>query len=185
MDTDGYSDERGDGLGGDDCPAAYGDSTRDRLGCPDSNGDGYSDMNGFMSTTVAKAFDDGDVASIFILIIPLIVLVGLSVFLLKRRKGGGKGGELDQYSLNAAMQDAVAWGMEEGSYQAIASTTVPAPPTPPLTRKTPVPEPPTPKSANDFHAGPDLPAGGLPEGWTMEQWATYGDNWLQQNQGRY
>ena len=182
MDTDGYSDERGDGLGGDDCPAAYGDSTRDRLGCPDSNGDGYSDMNGFVSTTFAKAVDDGDVASIFILIIPVIVLIGLSVFLLNRRKGGGKGDGLNQSSLDSAMQDAVAWGVEEGHYQSVASTTTPAPPTPPLKRTTPVPAAPPPKSAGDFNAGPALPAGGLPEGWTMDQWVTYGDNWLEQNQ---
>jgi len=182
MDTDGYSDERGDGQGGDDCPAAYGDSTRDRLGCPDSNGDGYSDMNGFVSTTFAKAFDDGDVASIFILIIPVIVLIGLSVFLLNRRKGGGKGDGLDQSSLDSAMQDAVAWGIEEGNYQSVASTTTPAPPTPPLKRTTPIPETPPPKSAGDFQAGPALPEGGLPEGWTMDQWVTYGDNWLEQNQ---
>ena len=182
MDTDGYSDERGDGQGGDDCPAAFGDSTRDRLGCPDSNGDGYSDMNGFVSTTFAKAFDDGDVASIFILIIPVIVLIGLSVFLLNRRKGGGKGDGLDQSSLDSAMQDAVAWGVEEGHYQSVASTTTTAPPTPPLKRTTPIPAAPLPKSANNFEAGPALPAGGLPEGWTMDQWVTYGDNWLEENQ---
>ena len=182
MDTDGYSDERGDGLGGDDCPAAFGDSTRDRLGCPDSNGDGYSDMNGFVSTTFAKAFDDGDVVSIFILIIPVIVLIGLSVFLLNRRKGGGKGDGLDQGSLDSAMQDAVAWGVEEGHYQSVASTTTPAPQAPPLKRTTPIPAAPPPKSANNFEAGPALPAGGLPEGWTMDQWVTYGDNWLEQNQ---
>lgn len=30
--------------------------------------------------------------------------------------------------------------------------------------------------------GPPLPAGGLPQGWTMEQWAYYGEQYLQANQ---
>ena len=30
-------------------------------------------------------------------------------------------------------------------------------------------------------AGPPLPATGLPEGWSMEQWAAYGHLWWEQN----
>ncbi|MEO2120865.1 MAG: hypothetical protein ABGX44_03535, partial [Candidatus Poseidoniia archaeon] len=30
-------------------------------------------------------------------------------------------------------------------------------------------------------SGPPLPAGGLPAGWTMEQWGHYGEQWLSQN----
>ena len=30
-------------------------------------------------------------------------------------------------------------------------------------------------------AGPPLPASGLPEGWTMDQWQHYGQQWLEQN----
>jgi len=29
--------------------------------------------------------------------------------------------------------------------------------------------------------GPALPPGGLPAGWTMEQWKHYGQQWLEQN----
>ena len=32
------------------------------------------------------------------------------------------------------------------------------------------------------HQGPPLPASGLPEGWTMEQWAYYGEQYLAANQ---
>jgi hypothetical protein len=32
------------------------------------------------------------------------------------------------------------------------------------------------------HAGPPLPVGGLPPGWTMEQWAFYGERWLEANE---
>ena len=35
--------------------------------------------------------------------------------------------------------------------------------------------------ANDAPSGPPLPASGLPEGWTMEQWAHYGQRWIDQN----
>jgi hypothetical protein len=31
--------------------------------------------------------------------------------------------------------------------------------------------------------GPPLPASGLPEGWTMDQWQWYGQEWLDKNQG--
>ncbi|MDP6232771.1 MAG: hypothetical protein QF839_01165, partial [Candidatus Poseidoniaceae archaeon] len=30
-------------------------------------------------------------------------------------------------------------------------------------------------------SGPPLPASGLPPGWTMEQWAFYGEKWLETN----
>ena len=31
---------------------------------------------------------------------------------------------------------------------------------------------------------PPLPATGLPDGWTMEQWNYYGNQWLEQNERR-
>jgi len=44
---------------------------------------------------------------------------------------------------------------------------------------TPAPAPAAPEEQSD---GPPLPAGGLPAGWTMEQWKHYGQQWLEQNQ---
>ena len=32
------------------------------------------------------------------------------------------------------------------------------------------------------NTGPPLPAAGLPQGWTMEQWNYYGEQWLAANQ---
>lgn len=32
------------------------------------------------------------------------------------------------------------------------------------------------------NTGPPLPATGLPQGWTMEQWNYYGEQWLAANQ---
>ena len=46
-------------------------------------------------------------------------------------------------------------------------------PPPPMPEPEPMPE--TPPGA------PPLPEGGLPEGWTMEQWAHYGQRWIDQN----
>jgi hypothetical protein len=34
---------------------------------------------------------------------------------------------------------------------------------------------------NSVAAAPPVPAGGLPNGWTMEQWKHYGQQWLEQN----
>ena len=35
-----------------------------------------------------------------------------------------------------------------------------------------------PASASDVQTGPPIPETGLPEGWTMEQWEHYGQQWL-------
>ena len=46
----------------------------------------------------------------------------------------------------------------------------------------PAPAPaPEPASAPVGDGMPPLPAGGLPSGWTMEQWKHYGQQWLEQN----
>ena len=41
-DSDGFGDNIS-GFRGDNCPEQFGESDRDRFGCPDSDGDGYSD----------------------------------------------------------------------------------------------------------------------------------------------
>ena len=44
-DADGYGDNSS-GTNGDQCPVDYGESINDRLGCPDTDGDGWSDPSG-------------------------------------------------------------------------------------------------------------------------------------------
>jgi hypothetical protein len=78
-DGDGYGDNP-DGVDGDACPMALGASTRDRFGCPDSDGDGYSDMNGFFATTTSKAFTDGDPGAIIIILLPFAFLIAGLVY---------------------------------------------------------------------------------------------------------
>jgi len=86
-DSDGYGDNV-NGTQPDSCPNAYGTSTEDRFGCPDSDGDGYSDMNGFLSTTLAKS-REGDIGSILVLsILPMsLVAILLLTFVVRKKKG--------------------------------------------------------------------------------------------------
>ena len=79
------------------------------------------------------------------------------------------------------------WG-EEGYEDSLSATygAVAAAPTVPAAMPTPAPAPaaPAPAPAPAADEGmPPLPPGGLPAGWTMEQWKHYGQQWLDQNQG--
>ena len=56
----------------------------------------------------------------------------------------------------------------------------PLPPLPSPAQAPPLPALP-PLQATVAAAGPPVPAEGLPEGWTMEQWQHYGQQWLVQN----
>ena len=59
-DTDGYGDNMSGNLG-DACPLSYGESTRDRYGCPDSDFDGWSDENDIFPYDSSQWGDwDGD-----------------------------------------------------------------------------------------------------------------------------
>jgi len=57
----------------------------------------------------------------------------------------------------------------------VSSMEKPVPEISPPVASPPVASPPT------AQAGPPLPASGLPEGWTMEQWSHYGQQWLDNN----
>ena len=60
FDSDGYGDNL-NGTFGDSCPYAYGESTRDRYGCPDADFDGWSDENDEFSNDTSQWEDtDGD-----------------------------------------------------------------------------------------------------------------------------
>jgi len=60
MDSARWSDSDGDGIDDqvdDDCPTVSGNSTIDRIGCPDTDGDGYSDVDsGWNTSDGADAF---------------------------------------------------------------------------------------------------------------------------------
>ena len=61
VDRDGFNTtDSGDGII-DDCPTTYGDSTIDRLGCADLDGDGVSNLNDLWPFEPSQALDtDGD-----------------------------------------------------------------------------------------------------------------------------
>ena len=60
QDGDGYGDNP-NGNNADDCPITYGNSTIDRLGCVDTDGDGYSDVNDDFPLDPTRHLDsDGD-----------------------------------------------------------------------------------------------------------------------------
>ena len=71
---------------------------------------------------------------------------------------------------------AVPKGMPPAGMPPTPSKALPALPTPaPVPQPSPVVAPiPSPAA----HQGPPLPPGGLPSGWTMEQWQHYGHEWL-------
>ncbi|MBT4059348.1 MAG: hypothetical protein HOE69_03475 [Euryarchaeota archaeon] len=119
IDGDGYGDN-GIGNNSDSCISNYGTSTVDRYGCPDSDSDGYSDMNGFFATVTDKA-GKGDIGSILTLaIVPFLAIIIITVLQISKKKKNDDG--LNRDDIHEAMQDAVAWGLDEAAYQSTAST---------------------------------------------------------------
>ena len=98
-----------------------------------------------------------------------VIIIGLVIFLLFTRQGA------------AATED---YSMFDQSQYASAKTTAPLPTTQPVAPVQASPSPAavapmeTPQAVN---TGPPIPATGLPEGWTMEQWNYYGEQWLAAN----
>ena len=99
-----------------------------------------------------------------------------------------------QDSLTSTYQSVIsAPTVPSGPPATVPTSMPPQAPEPPTSMPPPVPDPqapakPVPEIAPEqpttpaTPAGPPLPATGLPEGWTMEQWNAYGEMWLSQNQ---
>ena len=100
-----------------------------------------------------------------------IIIVGLVVFLLFTRRGGtGIDEDFGKYDQSAFAVQPSAAPMMEAPVQ--ASEPLAAAPT------VSMPD----MDAQPVNTGPPLPATGLPQGWTMEQWNYYGEQWLAANQ---
>lgn len=134
-DEDGYADQPGTERS-DDCPEVYGVSSEDRLGCPDTDGDGWSNSADAYPEDAAK-HEASVLTSSPAFYVGLAVLLVVVVLLM--RVGRRRGPSPDVIPLSAAEQPSVML----------------APPT-----------------------GPPLPPEGLPAGWTMDQWAWYGEDYL-------
>ncbi|MBM73500.1 MAG: hypothetical protein CMB38_04475 [Euryarchaeota archaeon] len=108
---------------------------------------------------------------VIIIILGVLILAALLGILFTRR--GGPVGQ-QKWDYNALPSgDAVANSMYGGAQaifqQPLQAPALPLPQLPALAPPLPTPQP---------YAGPPLPASGLPPGWTMEQWAYYGQQYL-------
>ena len=130
-DGDSYPDQQNTNMS-DDCPTMAGSSTQDRLGCLDSDGDGWSDSGDAFPNDANKHASSSSVMFMGTGVALLVGLVGLLLFI--RRK----------------QTDAAPLSVFDA------------------------PQP----MAQQPQVGPPLPAEGLPQGWTMEQWAWYGEDYL-------
>ena len=111
------------------------------------------------------AANGGINTDIILMIIGVLILAALLGVLFTRRGGSMEPQKWDEATLPSS--DSVANSMYGGA-QAIFQQPL-APPMPAM-------------PAPVMHAGPPLPATGLPAGWTMEQWAYYGQQYLDQQQ---
>ena len=71
-DGDTYADQPGTELS-DDCPGTYGTSSRDRIGCPDSDGDGWSDEGDYYPSDSSRHSKS---------LLPTILIATVSVLIL-------------------------------------------------------------------------------------------------------
>ena len=100
-----------------------------------------------------------------------IVIVGLVAFLLLTRQGS-------QANVDLGMFEQSSFAAPPSS--APAATTSVSKPLPAISNASVVEMPPM--DAQPPNTGPPIPATGLPQGWTMEQWNYYGEQWLAANQ---
>ena len=78
-----WRDSDGDGFGDvalgsmrDDCPSQSGDSVRDLQGCPDANGDGWSDDYGGLKAAIAILGEDPAASWLTYLVIGFGFIIG-------------------------------------------------------------------------------------------------------------
>jgi hypothetical protein len=110
-----------------------GTSTEDRLGCIDTDGDGWSDEADYYPADAER-----HVKSILPMIILVAAIVAVTATLLILRRGSRR-----------------------TASHALGQPSIAPPPAPAPVQQT-LPR----------------PAGGLPPGWTEEQWEYYGQEWL-------
>jgi hypothetical protein len=84
-DDDGYGDNP-IGINRDDCPTEYGESTIDRQGCPDSSGNGYSDLYGTWPGITASMADHPFTSVLAWVIWVSMLAAGIMVTVLIRKR---------------------------------------------------------------------------------------------------
>jgi hypothetical protein len=107
-DTDGdaYADQAETNRS-DDCPEVWGNSTEDRLGCVDGDGDGVSDENDFYPLDASRSEEEVASSSMMIvMVIGLVALIGaalvLALMLMRRKPDEAAMPTLDPFSMQQA-----------------------------------------------------------------------------------
>jgi len=120
-----------------------------------------------------------------------VVILGLVSMLVLGRRGGAEGlieaksasvWDAAPMAASFALGSPAAMPAPMPDMNAQPAALPPATPAPmaPMPDMTAQPAAPAPAPA-PAQTGPPLPASGLPPGWTMEQWAFYGEKWLEAN----
>ena len=109
-----------------------------------------------------------------------VIIVGLVVFLLFTRQGGAPAEDFGMFEQSQ-------FAAEAKPVASIPTTQTPVAAAPAAAAVAPMGAQPdagyaAPVEPAVANTGPPLPATGLPEGWTMEQWNYYGEQWLAANQ---
>jgi hypothetical protein len=194
VDGDNYSDQLGTNLS-DDCPEVAGTSTKDRLGCVDTDGDGWSDVADYYPQD-AERHIKSKLPMIILISILIAGLLGVATLMILRRKSDDDPQALGQlmdappppmgafHAPPPPMDAFHAPPPPMDAFQAPAPPMAAAPPPPMVATPPPVmeaPPPPAPVLESVTQGPPAIPLEGLPAGWTQEQWNYYGQEWLDDN----
>ena len=115
----------------------------------------------------AAATDDGLPLGDIMIWVGFIAVMGIGVFVI-----------LNILRTEEEEDDYGGWG-EEGYENSLEATYGPVAGA--LPTSLPPSAPAAPAAPAPVAAAPPVPAEGLPEGWTMEQWEIYGQMWMEQN----
>ena len=131
-----------------------------RANCPEDS----------VESTAGDSAEGGlDTNVILIVVGVLIVAALLGLMFMRGGRGGLEDVDMKWSEASLPVHDAVANSMYGGAQEIFQQ---------PLVAAAPVEAPAPAAVAPAAPAGPPLPEGGLPAGWTMEQWAYYGQQYL-------
>jgi len=112
--------------------------------------------------------DTGLDTNVILIVIGVLIVAALLGLMFMRGGGGSEGEDMKWNEGSLPFLDTVANSMYGGAQELFQQPIVPI---------AAVAPPPAPVASP---AGPPLPPGGLPAGWSMEQWVYYGQQYLDQ-----